>query len=516
MAAGKATEQQLLPFVSEHDRGMLANLADLGLLAKLREKTLQSLEGLKFSLNASTIVLLLESPGVGDFSIYAAVSERRILNQGDFAAGFGVLGSLKSCSELSLAPYRPGHPPIPYHVQQVCPGYFFAQRFDWHQSGSEESQRAILCLERDGTTPLDAAAKGLIRLHMEQIDYQVGLCRELIAAEFERQSLFQAFSGLHLLTPAYDLQSVFAAAGKAVRLIVDVEQLAFSFVEEDCHRFQYLDGPLGKELAQESYPLEDSLIGQAVKYRRVVPEQLGNPGHFRVVNGTKCFDQFHSLMVLPLVLDAKKVLGVMLLAARTAGAFNRHQRDLIGLIVSQLAIKVDLALANEQINRMSLTDALTGIANRRAFERGFDAIYERALRREGQFSLIICDIDYFKQINDVYGHSCGDMVLKQVSRQLQTVVRSGDLAARVGGEEFVVLLEDSSESGARDVAERLRRQVESLPLYWQGEVLQVTMSFGVACYPKASREPQKLYELADKALYRAKQSGRNRSLLWRE
>ncbi len=513
-SAARPSEQQLLPFASEHDRGMLANLADSELLVNLQKKTLQTLEGLKSSLDASTIVLLLESAGATEFAIYAAASDQRIMTQGVFAAGLGVLGSLKSCSELSLSPYRQGHPPIPYHAQQYRPGFFFAQRFDLHWYGTQDGQKAILCLERDTNSPLNESGKHLVALSMDQIAYQVGLCRELIAVEFERQSLFQAFSGLHLLTPAYDLHSVFDAAGKAVRLIVDAEQLAFSFVEADGHRFQYLDGPLGEELVDGFYPLEDSLIGQAVKYRRVVPEQLGNPGHFSVVNGTKCFDQFHSLMILPLVLDAKKVLGVMLLATRKEGGFNRHHRDLIGLIVSQLAIKVDLALANEQISRMSLTDALTGIANRRAFERGFAAIYERALRRDGEFSLIICDIDYFKRINDVYGHSCGDMVLKQVARQLQTVVRSGDLAARVGGEEFVVLLEDSSEAGSMEVAERLRRQVETLPLYWQGEALQVTMSFGVACYPKAGREPQRLYEIADKALYRAKQGGRNRSQLW--
>jgi diguanylate cyclase (GGDEF)-like protein len=204
----------------------------------------------------------------------------------------------------------------------------------------------------------------------------------------------------------------------------------------------------------------------------------------------------------------------MILASRCQGHFNRHQRDMLGMIAGQVAIKIDLARAHEQINRMTLTDPLTGIANRRSFQRGFDAIFERALRRQCPFSLIICDIDFFKQVNDVYGHSCGDLVLQQVARQLQTIVRTGDLAARVGGEEFAVLLEDSSAQGALEVAERLRRQIETLPLYWNGESLQVTLSLGIADYPACGGNRPELYERADQALYRAKQTGRNRSLLW--
>ena len=170
-----------------------------------------------------------------------------------------------------------------------------------------------------------------------------------------------------------------------------------------------------------------------------------------------------------------------------------HQ-DILALIAEQVAVKIDLGQAHEQISKMATTDGLTGLANHRTFQHGFEMMLERAERQEFPLCLILCDIDFFKKINDNYGHPFGDHVLRKVSAVLGKAVRKIDLAARYGGEEFAIVLEKSDE----------RKKV------------LVTMSFGVASYPEDGSEKQILIDRADKALYHSKENGRNQTSVWAE
>ena len=129
---------------------------------------------------------------------------------------------------------------------------------------------------------------------------------------------------------------------------------------------------------------------------------------------------------------------------------------------------------------------------------------------------ILCDIDHFKKINDSFGHPVGDEVLRQVSKLFDRVVRAVDLAARTGGEEFAILLEDADEDGAWKVAERLRRLVEGMELIVQGKRVAVSISLGISAFPRDANSIEKLVSWADQALYHAKGAGRNRSVLWNE
>ncbi|MCX7780674.1 MAG: diguanylate cyclase [Negativicutes bacterium] len=169
---------------------------------------------------------------------------------------------------------------------------------------------------------------------------------------------------------------------------------------------------------------------------------------------------------------------------------------------------------NDELRRLSTFDGLTGIANRRFFDMRLSQVWGQG-EKEGQpVSLIMIDIDHFKAYNDTYGHLAGDDCLKQVAITLQAgVMRTADCAARYGGEEFAVLLPDTTLAGALMVAERLRAAVAALGLEHTGSLTAgvVTVSLGVACaIPDKSRRPDTLVEAADKALYEAKRTGRNR------
>ena len=171
----------------------------------------------------------------------------------------------------------------------------------------------------------------------------------------------------------------------------------------------------------------------------------------------------------------------------------------------------DLAAKNEILEKLALTDALTGLANRRAFLDALDAEMARVRRHDHPASLLFLDLDEFKRVNDSHGHAVGDEVLAAFSQVLSRGCRRGDLAARIGGEEFAVLLPMTGRVAAALVAERIRRATNALPLGRSVEV-PVTVSVGVAS-TEDSPSPFQAAELlgrADAALYRAKEGGRNR------
>jgi diguanylate cyclase (GGDEF)-like protein len=174
-----------------------------------------------------------------------------------------------------------------------------------------------------------------------------------------------------------------------------------------------------------------------------------------------------------------------------------------------------LRITLEENRKLSATDDLTRLASRRFFGKHFPREVERAARYQRALSLILCDIDFFKSINDTRGHACGDDILRQFGARLQQALRRGvDWVARIGGEEFAVVLPETGYEPALDVARKLRNAVADQSFPHEGKDVGVTASFGLCgldCVPAAEREVAgRILKLADAALYRSKQTGRNR------
>jgi diguanylate cyclase (GGDEF)-like protein len=169
---------------------------------------------------------------------------------------------------------------------------------------------------------------------------------------------------------------------------------------------------------------------------------------------------------------------------------------------------------NRDLERLSALDTLTQIANRRRFDAVLRQEWRRAVRDESTVSLLFCDIDYFKRFNDSYGHQAGDECLIRVAQSMEEALnRPADLVARYGGEEFIALLVDTDPEGARMLAERMRASVEELQIDHRASGVGpfLTVSLGVATIvPNPTLRPEDLVDLADRALYAAKASGRNR------
>ncbi len=176
-------------------------------------------------------------------------------------------------------------------------------------------------------------------------------------------------------------------------------------------------------------------------------------------------------------------------------------------------MNTELSRSNRELQRLSSMDGLTGLANRRQFDITLELEWQRAVRSGLALSLIFADIDFFKRFNDRYGHQSGDDCLQQVANALQkTIHRPADLVSRYGGEEFVMILPETTEEGARSVAEKALATVTQLKIPHENSAAaeHVSLSIGVATmYPKEGSQPQELIEAADKMLYRAKECGRN-------
>ena len=505
-----------LPFALEKSSGLISS-DRLHVISEFRKGVENLLKILQTSLNATSVVLFWSGPTVEQITTYAFSSRSNNLTTGTFPLGSGVVGVLKDRNEISLAPYSSNSPAILYYSDHNPVGSFFAQSLSCREADDRKTgDFGILCVDRTLQEEWSTVERTLISSVADQILQNLFLTRDLLFTDVERRTLQLVFDGLRTLNSALDIESVYQAATRALGLIVETDLFAISLIHNNYHELCYLDGDCPKQNINHKYVLDDSLIGQVVKYRRTLPESSSFAGRAPIINGLNLFDPYKSVLVVPLLLEDRPMTGVLIIACNDKDLISRNCRDMIEMIAAQVAIKIDLAHSHEKIQQMAITDPLTGIANRRAFQRGFNAMYERARRRVGPFSLIICDIDLFKRVNDVCGHPFGDQVIQQVASQLSEVVRTGDLAARIGGEEFAILLEDTGVSGALDVAERLRAKVEKLNLIFQGETIPVTISLGVAAFPQNTDNQEKLFNYADQALYRAKESGRNRSICWQK
>jgi len=173
-------------------------------------------------------------------------------------------------------------------------------------------------------------------------------------------------------------------------------------------------------------------------------------------------------------------------------------------------LQKELMESNRRLELLSITDGLTKLHNHRHFQDELGRAFEESERYGRPLSLVIADLDFFKKVNDTYGHAVGDEVLKSVSAILQQSTRSTDLAARYGGEEFTLMLPETNLDDAQAFAEKLRDIIESTPVETQAGPLRVTVSLGVATVPHSRIHSSKeLIVAADKALYRAKKNGRN-------
>lgn len=255
---------------------------------------------------------------------------------------------------------------------------------------------------------------------------------------------------------------------------------------------------------------EDELKSQSIDAQNVL-EAFEHQRLFLASAG----DEFN--FTLPLVADRER-LGVIKVKTLLEGdpqekaeQTNQLQRNL-----QEFAQILALAIKTPSLYTRTITDALTGLFSKRHFFTQLETYFQLARRYKKPAALIMIDIDYFKQINDSYGHPTGDLVLKEMAKLIERRVRATSSAYRYGGEEIAVLLPNTSGKGAHTVAERIRKKIERHRFpHYNGKRIKCTISLGIAQYNATMEDARELVTRADNALYQAKQTGRNKTCIYK-
>ena len=281
--------------------------------------------------------------------------------------------------------------------------------------------------------------------------------------------------------------------------------------DDDLYRVAAATGPHAELLKGSTLRRGDGFLGLTVE-----------SGETQLVHDTRVdvrtaddvgLTQVHrSMLVVPLVAETE-VLGLLVLGDKRHGLFEDKHLQTISIIGGQTAVAVANVQLYRKLEQTAITDGLTGLYNYRYFYHRLMEEMDRVTRYGDGLALVMLDIDYFKKINDRYGHMTGDAVLARVAQLIAAEVRGCDLVARYGGEEFAVMMPETGPAEAMHVAERIRLAVREALFEFGGVRFQVRISAGIAAYPVHAGDLKEILSAADAALYRAKEQGRDRSIL---
>jgi diguanylate cyclase (GGDEF)-like protein len=322
---------------------------------------------------------------------------------------------------------------------------------------------------------------------------------------------------LHVMTTLQSISHTVASSLELDEILNNVIQLLKDSFGYTYLSIYLLDGDTLHLGAQLGYPTEMLIheipitMGVIGRTARTQETQL-----VRDVNTDSSFlrgsYEVRSEVSVPLIKE-ENVLGVLNVESNSATSLSENDANLLEALAGSVAIAIDNARLHAEVKRMAMTDVISGLANRRAFDETLEAEIIRASRYHQPLSLIILDLDSFKEYNDKWGHPAGDVRLREVADLLRLKVRDPDVAARYGGEEFAVILPNTSKRGAMKLAERLRHAAEESAPHENGDrypVAGYTISLGVATFPDDATSIKELLLMADNAELMAKRLGKNR------
>lgn len=338
----------------------------------------------------------------------------------------------------------------------------------------------------------------------EMVGYRVHLSRFVVNLR-ELEELYAVSRKLAEAKKVGDvLDIVFAAAAR----MLPVKSMAFTSSRGDESVVISYWGEDAEKYRKIRFENGDSLVGWVLENRKYLVYEGG--GKRRDVFGQKHkIEKGRAFMIFPLVSE-EELIGTFVLILRSERLPYRFYIRIMEVIINMTAVSMVGLRLMKRLNRLAVTDPMTGLFNRRRFNRALREQWEQAERYSENLSLLIIDIDFFKKINDTYGHSAGDEVIKEVSNTILKITRKVDIVSRIGGEEFAVLLPRISRESGLATAERIRRAVKKGMIRAGSGNISVTVSVGVASYPGDWPSVEELMKGADDALYRAKETGRDR------
>lgn len=314
-----------------------------------------------------------------------------------------------------------------------------------------------------------------------------------------------------LISSNFPMQKVVKRISSQLRKLLETDDCSIMILDEKSRELAFCEssGLTRWELENIRFKLGEGVAGWVAKNRKpVLIEDVRKDPRFK--NVEKQRRRMVSMICVPLMIK-RRVIGVVSLTTRRQDHFFSHDELELTVLMSA---HISLALENNRLYEISVLDGLTSLYNRRYLEQRLTKEVSYSKRYRKPLTIFMVDIDFFKQLNDSYGHQAGDLVLRKVSGTLSDALREYDVVARYGGEEFSVILPTTGKAKGATIAERLRSSVAQTDFKHRDRSIPVTISVGVASFPEDGDSPESLLASADKALYRAKEAGRNQVQVW--
>ncbi len=465
-----------------------------------------ALELLRRTLDLNTAALLWLNDAGTHLRISELSTASDVIHDAPIPIGDGVLGATVVKKErVTLAHLKPSFN-VPYYDGDCPVRVLMAMPIL-----EDQNLRGILVLDRTkdvAFTPHEeelaaqAARYCLRAIQNERIFVQ------LERAKVEQGKLYEAAKALGA---ALSERDVLDAGVRSAQKIAAFDLAAVTLFDEPTrtHHVVAATGEI-EDLVGSKFAHNSGLVSMVVQNKFPLPYK-GEYDHARQAVLTKHFPwpKLPSLLVLPLLLHDRP-LGTLILGAKRRAAFGDQVRPTLEVLASHLAVSLANARMVAKLEQMATTDGLTGLLNKRAMLDAAAQKIAAAARFGRKLSLLVTDIDFFKKVNDTYGHDVGDVVIKGLGDILRRQKRATDIVARFGGEEFIVVCEQTDERGALLLAERIREELEKTKFHTEQGPMGVTCSLGVATFPEGGDSWETLFKSADEALYVSKRSGRNR------
>jgi two-component system cell cycle response regulator len=474
---------------------------------EVRSSLFHVLELLKRTLELHTCVLLFTGAD-GRLRIVELVTDSDDVADGPFEAGAGAVGAVATRGlTMNLEHLKPGYKGLCYYRGPSTVSAFLGVPV------SEGGQlRGALCVDRIEDRPFSPREEAVLQHAVVEALRAIRNERVFVQLERTKREQTMLFRASRELGAALTEEHVIEAGLSAASGLARYDFAAITAYDEakGAHRVIVAVGDSAEVARGLAFKDNTSLTAMVVKNKHYLPYRGEYDARQQTLFTAKAaLPDMRSVLVLPLVVR-EEVLGTLVVATKRAHAYGDSVRPTLEVLSNQLAISLSNARAVKRLEEMATTDGLTGCLNKRTFLTDLESKIRSAARFKKKLSLIVTDIDHFKNVNDTYGHATGDVVIKELGAILTRMKRETDRVARFGGEEFCVLCEETDTDGAMLLAERIRDELGKTVFTTELGKLKVTASLGVATFPRDANDEKGLFEITDKALYAAKHGGRNR------
>lgn len=375
----------------------------------------------------------------------------------------------------------------------------------------------ILTLDRNQANAFTAEEMELAQAFANHAAIAVENARLYRATQQRARELQALHSATNSLVSTLDLQKLLEEILASARSAIPAAQAAsLHLLNPDCGQLQLR---VSHGFSQRDHQIETSqeiqeFLSQILQGSK--PVLIHDPRLLAMIDDLspkKRNERGASAIIAPLIQE-EAAIGVLSLISYDSDAFTETDLRLLVSFASTATAAIQNAQLHSTVHHLAITDPLTGVYNRRGFSELAQKIISCTKRNQRPLSAMMIDIDFFKQVNDRYGHDIGDQILKSLAERCQMVLRESDIICRYGGEEFAVLLPDSDVQGTQIAAERLFASIAQNPIQTECGTISITVSIGIAGYSEKIATLEGILKCADMALYLAKQEGRNRIQIW--